>query len=318
LLHVQYNVLLVYILTNGISLTTAPTEDLSVNMGLFFALLSSVCYGAADFLGGHAARRVSIGYVLLWNQIPGLLITCLFTFATSGAMTSASDWLWSIAAGLSISIQLPALYLALGAGPMAVVAPVTALIGIVVPVIFGVVVGHESPSAQAYVGLLIGALAIAIVSGAEPASAGKGEKSRSGQGLLLAAVAGSCIAVTYICLKQVSGPAGLAPLAAARAVALLLVLIALLPRRRVTLTMRPDRWASALIALSGCLDASGTVLFRSALIHGGPLSIVATLVSLYPLTTVLLATTLLRERLSWQRVLGVLLALSGIGLMVRG
>ncbi|WP_429362570.1 EamA family transporter [Paraburkholderia sp. GAS32] len=54
------------------------------------------------------------------------------------------------------------------------------------------------------------------------------------------------------------------------------------------------------------------------MIYSGQLSIVATLVSLYPLTTVVLATTTLREQLTWQRVLGVLLALSGIGLLVSG
>jgi drug/metabolite transporter (DMT)-like permease len=287
-------------------------------MGLLFALLSSVCYGTADFLGGYATRRVSIGYVLLWNQIPGLLITCLLALATPGTLTGTSDWLWSIGAGLSIAIQLPALYLALGVGPMAVVAPVTAIIGIIVPLIFGVLVGHEAPSLQAYAGCLMGALAVAIVSGAEHVAGSNGNTTRSGRGILLAAVAGSCIAITYICLKQVSGQAGLAPLFTARSVALTLVVLATLAQRRTSFAERPNLPATGLIALSGCLDASGTVLFRSALIHGGPLSIVATLVSLYPLTTVMLATTILRERLTWQRMVGVLLALSGIGLMVAG
>jgi drug/metabolite transporter (DMT)-like permease len=287
-------------------------------MGLVLALLSSVCYGTADFLGGYSTRRVSIGYVLIWNQIPGLLITCLLAFATPGGMTNAADWQWSVAAGLGIAIQLPALYLALGVGPMSVVAPVTALIGIVAPVIFGVLVGHETPSVQSYAGLLLGAFSVVLVSCADHADGGKDGKSRSSKGLLLAMIAGSCIAATYICLKQVSGQAGLAPLALARSVALVLTVTGTLPRRGVAFATRPDFRGAAFIALSGCLDASGTVLFRSALIHGGQLSIVATLVSLYPLTTVILATTLLRERQTWQRVVGVLLALSGIGLMVSG
>jgi uncharacterized membrane protein len=287
-------------------------------MGLVLALLSSVCYGTADFLGGYSTRRVSIGYVLIWNQIPGLLITCLLAFATPGGMAGPADWLWSVAAGLSIAIQLPALYLALGIGPMSVVAPVTALIGIVAPVIFGVLVGHETPSVQSYVGLLLGAFAVAIVSSADHISSDESETPRFGKGLLLATIAGTCIAATYICLKQVSGQAALTPLALARSVALVLVVTATLPRRGVSFAIRPDIRGAAFIALSGCLDAMGTILFRSALIHGGQLSIVATLVSLYPLTTVILATTLLRERLTWQRVVGVLLALSGIGLMVSG
>ncbi|RQR85275.1 DMT family transporter [Burkholderia sp. Bp9012] len=285
-------------------------------MGSILALLSSVCYGSADFLSGYSTRRVSIGHVMLFNQVPALAITALLAIATHGQMAGATDWWWSAAAGVSIAISLPALYMALGIGPMAVVAPVTALIGIVLPVLFGVLVAHERPSLQAYIGFLLGALAVVIVSGAEHGDSTAEDKTRLTKGLLLAVVAGSGIAATYICLKQVSLQAGFWSLAVARSVSLSLLIIAALFSYRVTLEARPDFRGAIFIALAGCLDASGTMLYKSALIYGQQLSIVATLVSLYPLTTVVLATTILREQLTWQRVLGVLLALSGIGLLV--
>jgi uncharacterized membrane protein len=287
-------------------------------MGSLLALLSSVCYGTADFVSGYSARRVSIGYVMLFNQVPALAITCLLALVFNGHMTSSADWLWSAAAGLSIAISLPALYLALGIGPMAVVAPVTALIGIVLPVLFGVLVAYERPSIQIYLGFLLGALAVAIVSGAEHSADDGGNTRRLGRGLFLAVIAGCGIAAAYICLKQVSLQAGLLSLVVARTVSLILIVIAAILSRRVTMETRADLRGAIFIACGGCLDASGTMLYKSALVYGQQLSIVATLVSLYPLTTVILATIILREQLTWHRVVGVVLALSGIGLLISG
>ncbi|AXF05911.1 hypothetical protein [Paraburkholderia hospita] len=74
----------------------------------------------------------------------------------------------------------------------------TALIGIVLPVLFGVLVVPERPPLQAYLGFLLGALAVVIVSGAEHGAGNTESKGRLGKGLLLAVVAGCGIAATYI------------------------------------------------------------------------------------------------------------------------
>lgn len=238
----------------------------SQNMGSILALLSSVCYGSADFLSGYSARRVSIGYVMLINQVPALAVTCLLAFVFHGHMTGMADWWWSVAAGLSIAISLPALYMALGIGPMAVVAPVTALIGIVLPVLFGVLVAHERPTLQACLGFLLGALAVVIVSGAEHGAGDAKGRPCAGKGLFLAVVAGSGIAATYICLKQVSLQAGLLSLTVARSVSLSLVVTVALLVRGITLETRPDLRGAIFIALAGCLDASGTILYKTRVV----------------------------------------------------
>ncbi|MGF6999691.1 hypothetical protein [Paraburkholderia sp. GAS32] len=201
-------------------------------MGSILALISSVCYGSADFLSGYSARRVSIGYVMLFNQVPALAITGLLALLVHGHMTGVADWWWSAAAGLSIAISLPALCMALGIGPMAVVAPVTALIVIVLPALFGVLVTHERAPLHAYLVFLLGAVAVVIVRGAEHGTGNIEDKGRLGKGLLLAVVAGSGIAATYICLKQVSGQTGLLLLIIARSVSLaVLTIIALISHR---------------------------------------------------------------------------------------
>lgn len=67
--------------------------------------------------------------------------------------------------------------------------------------------------------------------------------------------------------------------------------------------------------LTGILGGVGNIAFFHALGSGGKLSIVAPATALFPLVTVLLATTLLHERLSSQQKLGFGLALVAIYLL---
>lgn len=285
-----------------------------ITMGSLLALLSSVCYGTADFLGGYFAKKTSIGYVLICSQLSSLIMTALLALVLHGQMNGLADWLWSAAAGLSIAVSLPALYLALSIGPMAVVAPVTALIAIILPVLFGVFVANEKPSFEAYLGFFLGAIAVVIMSGAE--SNNGNQKTGIGKGLTLSIIAGTGIAAMYICLKQASGQSGMFALTVARVVSFGLLLLAAILTHKKSLETRPDMKSALFIAMSGGLDAIASVLYKTALIHSTQLSVVATLASLYPLTTVVLATIILRERLTWHRIAGIVLALTGIGLIV--
>jgi drug/metabolite transporter (DMT)-like permease len=65
------------------------------------------------------------------------------------------------------------------------------------------------------------------------------------------------------------------------------------------------------IAVIGLLDILGLILFALAT-DSGLLSVVAVLASLFPAVTVLLARTLLDERLARVQQLGILAALGGV------
>jgi drug/metabolite transporter (DMT)-like permease len=64
-------------------------------------------------------------------------------------------------------------------------------------------------------------------------------------------------------------------------------------------------------------DVSANVLYLLA-VQRAPLSLVATLVSLAPATTVLLAQLVLRERLAPTQKVGVVVALAAVVLLAQG
>jgi transporter family protein len=67
--------------------------------------------------------------------------------------------------------------------------------------------------------------------------------------------------------------------------------------------------------LTGILGGSGNIAFFHALVIGGKVSIVVPATALFPIVTVILATTVLRERLGKLQILGFVLALIAIYLL---
>ncbi len=80
---------------------------------------------------------------------------------------------------------------------------------------------------------------------------------------------------------------------------------------------RPAPGTLPVIAIAGVLDLSANALYQLAATRG-LLSIVAVLGSLYPVSTVLLAMVVLRERLARLQVAGVVLAGVAVALIAAG
>jgi drug/metabolite transporter (DMT)-like permease len=88
-------------------------------------------------------------------------------------------------------------------------------------------------------------------------------------------------------------------------------LIALLARQ----TLRMSASAATTAVTGGALDMVANALYMSAA-RIGPLSIVVTLASLYPASTVLLARWILHERLSFVQIIGIACALGAVVIIV--
>jgi uncharacterized membrane protein len=116
------------------------------------ALASAACYGAADFLGGIASRRGSTIVIVLVSQGAGLLLMAgLLLFQWSPPpMGRDFGFLWGTAAGLAGGIGVALLYQALAVGTMAVVAPVTAVCAVVVPVIAAILASRWPSSRSSW------------------------------------------------------------------------------------------------------------------------------------------------------------------------
>ncbi len=204
-------------------------------------------------------------------------------------------------------------YTAMGRGLISVVAPVAAVTGAAIPVVYALARG-ERPGVTALLGLVIALVAVAVVSIA-PAEqhAGAGTVDATVVGLSL--VSGVFFGAFYITFSRVSEDAGLWPVTLERvAAATVLILLAL------ALTRGPIEGVRRLIPYVlavGALEVAATVPLLLAL-QRGPLAIASVLASLYPVTTVLLAGLVLRERLSRLQYAGVACALLAVALVSSG
>jgi len=281
-------------------------------MPFVLALLSSMVYGVADFLGGMSSRRAPAVTVTAWFQVTGLVFLVLYACFAPG-VTRAGDLAWAAAAGAAGGAGVLLLYRALAGGTVSTAAPLISMIALAVPVAVGLLLG-ERPGLLPLVGIGLGAVAVALISAHEPPEDGAPAGPRRATSLLLAVASGVLIGLFLVCLGRVGLGASGWPLVAGRASATV-CLFAMLLASRETFVLPPA--ARPLVLGAAVTDVSGNVLYLLA-VQRAPLSLVATLVSLAPAMTVLLAQLVLRERLVLAQKLGVVVALVAVVLLAQG
>ena len=279
-------------------------------MAYLLALGAALFYGGADFLGGLAARRISTILTVALSQCVGFVTLMVMIPLLPAASPTRVDLMWGAAAGLSGGIGVALLYRALAIGTMAIVAPITAVCAVTVPVLIAVALG-ERPTALAAAGILLAIVAIALVSqgqSAEPANPGRPATA----GIGIALMSGISLGLFFFAFAQAGPDAGLWPLVAARGLSTVLFGAAIL------VTAQSVRMPSAVfgtIVVNGIVDMLANVFYLIAS-RSAPLSVVVTLASLYPASTVLLARLFLAERLTRRQTVGVGCALVAVLLIV--
>ena len=273
-------------------------------MAVLLALISSFAIGGADFIGGRLSARTSATAVVTLVGSVDLVL-----FAVASLVTrpdpSGSDLAWAALAGVLGALSFVAFLRALAKGPMSIVSPFTALVGVATPFVAGLLAG-ERPSGMAWIGCVLGVIAVGMSAakrsapgapaGAEPAT------------LLLAAASGLGFGGFVIALEQTSTASGVAPIVVVRLVGVALLAVISLTRRLPVLPPRPLRRTA--IGM-GVLQSVATGALILAL-HDGALTLVGVVSSLYPVTTVLLATWILGEQLDRLHRIGVALALIAV------
>ena len=284
-------------------------------MTSLFALMAAAIYGAADFLGGSVAKRASTLAAVIATQGAGLVLLLLGTPLMLDATVTATDVTFGVLAGLTGSIGVGLLYRGLAMGPMSVVAPITAVCAVVIPLIAGLMFGEQLTPAAA-LGVALAIVAVVLLGQDAPANAPSHEPPRSAahvaQAVRIALASGVAIGGFFVCLGRTQAPAGLWPLAVSRSVSVTLFLTMAL--------MRKESWKIPAVAMApaigcGALDMIANGLYLAA-VRQGQLSLVATLASLYPASTVLLARFVLGERLGQLQLVGVATAVAAIVLIV--
>lgn len=283
-------------------------------MPVFFSLCAATAFGTGDFLGGLAARRAPALATAFLAQLTGLVLLLAWVPWQAEAWPEASSLGWGVVAGLTGGIAALTLYPALALGSASEVAPLSAVIGTALPVLFGFALG-ERPSLSAWIGIGLAALTIVLVSA--DGRRGATDPARRRRALVLAATSGVFIGAFLIAFERAGdgqAPAQrFVPLLVARATSVPLFALALALRR-----MRPwPAGVSPVTALaSGASDIGANACTLVAL-AGAPLGLVVTLVNLYPAVTVLLGMAWLGDRPRPVQRLGLALALVAIVFLTR-
>lgn len=281
-------------------------------MAYFLALASAVLYGAADFLGGLASRRASTIAIVLVSQAAGLVPLALLLFALPGT-PSGQDFVWGAIAGLAGSVGVALLYRALAIGTMSIVAPTTAVCAVMVPVLVEAFRGERLPPlTQGGIGLAV--VAIVLVSQQNSSESDDAASTRRviPPGIGLAFMSGVAIGLFFLALARTGAGAGLWPLFASRGLSMVVFgAIAAAGSQG----LRLDREVLKIAVACGVVDMLANALYLLAS-RGGPLSLVVTLASLYPASTVVLARVVAGERLSPRQGIGVACALAAVVVIV--
>jgi len=277
-------------------------------MEIALGALVALAYGSGDFLGGISSKRLPTVTVLLVSQSFGLAAAVVLVVALRDAPPPAHIFLLSAASGVVLVIALGLLFRGLALGRMSIVAPLSAIGGGVLPVVWGLLRG-ERPSALALAGVGVALVAAAIVGGGaehDPAAAISPRLE-----MALGAGAGVGFGVVFILLAESSSGSGMWPVFIARCVSVPLLAVVSVVLGR---SPRVARANIAPVAGAGLSDVGANALVILA-VRRGLLSLVAPVASLYPATTVVLARFVLHERIGRQRAGGLALGLVGLALI---
>jgi drug/metabolite transporter (DMT)-like permease len=273
-------------------------------IALGLAFTASIGWGASDFIAGLVSRRLSVLVVLLGAQVTGLVLATIAWRLSGAPLPSAGAAAVAAGGGLAELVGLGCLYRGLACGDMCVVAPLSALAG-VVPVLVTTI--HGDPLTLP----VAGGAALAMLGSTLCAIDSEAEHPRLARGAALGIAAALCFGVFFVGLGGAAHSGGIGVVPCARLTSLI-ALAALCATRRTPIAPCPAD--VGLIAALGALDMVANLTYALASAPGLRAA-VAVLGSLCPLTTVLLARLVLKERVGPLRNVGVAGVICGVALI---
>jgi drug/metabolite transporter (DMT)-like permease len=277
-------------------------------MGPLLALASAFCYGIVDFAGGLLSRRAPFTSVTFLGQLGGLLFACAAALLVPADAVGPADLLWGALSGVGSGTAMHFLNRGLSRGAMSVIVPVSAVTGVALSVLCGVLALGDRPGALAWTGIAVTVPALWLVAGGRAGGQEAGGQVRDG----LLASAG--VAVQYVALGLAGPSAGLWPVAAGRVGAVLL-LLPTATRHGRQLRLPGRLTAQALLVGAGA--ALGLILYLLAA-QRQLLAVAVVLASLYPALPVVLGLAVLHERVTRRQSAGLLGAAAATVLLTLG
>lgn len=269
-------------------------------MAAVLALVSSLMWGSADFLGGTTSRRLPALAVYGLSQVVGLVGLVVVVTVWWSWDDDPGYWPYAVGSSLLGLVSMVAFYRALALGPMGIVSPLVSL-GVLVPVVVGLASG-ERPGPVELAGIGLALLGILLASGPELTGA------ESARPLMLATLAALAFGGMFVLMAEGSAYSPLMTMTGMRITTVLIMGLVWLRVRSLGGAGRAD--VPALVGI-GLLDVAANVTYGYATTMG-MLTTVAVLGNLYPVVTAVLAALVLRERLRAIQYVGVVVAITGV------
>jgi drug/metabolite transporter (DMT)-like permease len=275
-------------------------------LSILYGIASALSWGAGDFAGGLSSRKVGAYRAVFYADFFGLLLLFAAYFIYPETLPAARVIWVSAIGGMLGTVGLLILYYSLTKGQMSIAAPVSALFAAVLPVIVGSIT-EGLPSLFQLIGFTLALAAVWLISQGD----GSFHISRLSD-LRLPILAGLGFGCYFIFLHNATQntTAILWPMIISRVAGTLFVLAFVLARRE---PLSVPRGAWDVVLINATLDLAGNFFYILAS-KAGRLDIAAVLSSLYPGATVMLAWSLLKERITRWQIAGILLALGAIAL----
>jgi drug/metabolite transporter (DMT)-like permease len=276
------------------------------------ALLASAVWGSSDFAGATLSKRWSSTAVVFLGV---LLAVCVLALGLPFVHPPFGAYQWyGAAAGVGGGIALACFYKAMAAGPMSLVAPLSAT-SAAVPVLWSLARGGSVDAIQA-AGIVLAFAGVVLASGPELREGS--QMSRSTLLYTLASAIGFGVYYIFFALgsatsvygtlfsQRVAGVIVLGPLA----------LRGLMAQRSLVNGLQWSPRITALYVYNGLGDVAANGLYGLATQHAGRnLPVVMALSGLYPVVSTMLAWGILKERLRAVQNLGIITALAGVLLL---
>lgn len=276
---------------------------------ILLGLASALSWGAGDFTGGLAARKVGAYRSVFYAEVVGILFLFLVIALTGEDMPETRTMLFSALAGALGTIGLMLLYHSMAVGVMSIAAPVSALLAAALPVAVGIF-SEGFPGILTLIGFGFALAAVWMISQSE---GGVKDILSHLSDLKLPLLAGIGFGFYFVFMHEATRDGGtlIWPMVFSRTGGLLLITMYLLVTRA---DWRIDFRALPIISVNGILDLGGNFFFILAG-QAGRLDVASVLSSLFPGATVLLAWIILKERLNRNQWMGVVCALIAIVLL---
>lgn len=281
-------------------------------IGLIFAIGSAVAWGASEFFGGLQSKSSRVLTVLWISSVAALLLGVGILLVHQAPAPSLESIWPAIPAGVLSVASLGLIYRAVAIGPAIAVLP-TAAIAVVLPIIWGYIVGEGLGvvAAIACVVALVGSLFASGIT--EFSSLSPADKKRLRASLPLALAASLLVGTYFVLTKEASQTDPYWTVTIARVADLVVVTLAILVVR-IFRKPKPGQLhvkALTIAGLAGITDILAELSYALAATET-QIGLAAAIASLYPAVTVVLALIIWKEIPSRTQTIGLIVTLIAV------